>query len=144
MDAISHSDFFSFIGISIHMFHHSSISMPPTIQCIIEGTFMIIIIWNFFCNFVILVLFVNCVKLSLVNNWNPWEFKDGSQHLGVELQPCIHFKNKPNEVRSHEIQTENSSWNLKFWTPIHGWNKWKAFQIIWSKDGLVVSYFPFP
>jgi hypothetical protein len=35
--------FFTFIGRSTHMFHHISTSMPPTIQCIIERTFMTII-----------------------------------------------------------------------------------------------------
>jgi hypothetical protein len=29
MDKIFHSDFFSFIGINIHMFHHILTSMPP-------------------------------------------------------------------------------------------------------------------
>jgi hypothetical protein len=59
--------FFSFIYKSIHMFHHIFILMPPIIQCIIEGTFMMIITWNFIYNLAILVLFVNCIKLLLIS-----------------------------------------------------------------------------
>jgi hypothetical protein len=78
-------NFLDFISISIHI----SILMPPTIQCIIEKTFMTIIIWNFVCNFAILVLFVNCVKLLFPSNYGPQESKDGSQHSSMKFQPCI-------------------------------------------------------
>jgi len=44
-----------------------------------------LIMWNFICNLVILVLFVNCVKLLLTNNWSPQKSRDGSQHSGVEF-----------------------------------------------------------
>jgi hypothetical protein len=50
-------NFFNFIGKNVHMFHHISIIMPPTIQCIIEGTFMTIITWNSICNIIIFLLF---------------------------------------------------------------------------------------
>jgi hypothetical protein len=36
-------NFFSFVGRNAHMVHHISTPMPPTIQCIIEKTFMRII-----------------------------------------------------------------------------------------------------
>jgi hypothetical protein len=36
-------NFFNFISRSTHMFHHISTSMPLTIQCIIERTFITII-----------------------------------------------------------------------------------------------------
>jgi hypothetical protein len=78
-------NFLNFINISIHI----PILMPPTIQCIIEGTFMTIITWNFVYNFVILVLFVNCIKFPFPSNWSPQESKDGSQHLSMKFQPCV-------------------------------------------------------
>jgi hypothetical protein len=83
-------NFFSFIDLNTHIFHHISTLMPLTIQCIVEGTFVMIITWNSICNLVIFVLFANCIKLLFVSNWSPQESRDGSQHLNVKLHPYIH------------------------------------------------------
>jgi hypothetical protein len=120
------------------MFHHISTSMPPTITMIIA--------WYSVCNIVILVLFVNYIKLPLASNWNRWKSRDGSQHLGVELQPYIHPFKKTQltqlKAMSYKLQTiiEIKKLEMQYMDKPNG----KHFQIVWNKDGLVVSSFPFP
>jgi hypothetical protein len=113
-------NFFSFICKNIHMFHHIFLLMPPTIQCIVEGTFMMIITWNFVNNLVILVLFTNWIKLPFISNWSLWKSKwEPTFGCGVStMYPLL--RNKRIEVRSHEIQVENNLWNLKIRYVIDG------------------------
>ncbi len=104
-----------------------------------------IIAWYSVCNIVILVLFVNYIKLPLASNWNRWKSRDGSQHLGVELQPYIHPFKKTQltqlKAMSYKLQTiiEIKKLEMQYMDKPNG----KHFQIVWNKDGLVVSSSPF-
>jgi len=83
-------NFFSFISRNVHMFHHISTPMPPTIQCIIERTFMTIITWNFVCNFIILVL---CKQIALNFHLQAIRVLENVRmetNIRMEFQPCIH------------------------------------------------------
>jgi hypothetical protein len=72
-----HNLFFTFIfkiyiqaflsGLTLTWVHFDA----TIIQCIIEKTFMTIITWNISYNLIILVLFINCMELSLASNWSP-------------------------------------------------------------------------
>jgi hypothetical protein len=61
-------NFLNFIGKSVHMFHHISTLMSTSIQYIIQRKSLSIITWNVIYNLVILVLFVNCIKLPRASN----------------------------------------------------------------------------
>ncbi len=72
---------------------------------------MTIITWNPICNFVLLI---NCIELLLASNWNPWKTKECNQHLGVQIDPCIHpLKEKKIGIKNLDLWAKNSPWNKK-------------------------------
>jgi hypothetical protein len=82
-------NFFNFIGKNVHMFHHISILMPPTIQCIIEGTFMTIIneipftiLSSFYCLYIVLNFYSQAIGIlknqRMETNIWVWNFNDVS------------------------------------------------------------------
>ncbi len=80
----------------LNYLHFFSLSLAKTLTCFITFPLQChqLSWWSLleilFAILSILVLFVNYIKLPLASNWSPWKSRDGSQHLDVELQPCIH------------------------------------------------------
>jgi hypothetical protein len=74
-------NFINFIYKCCHMFHQTSISMPPTIKCIIKRTFKAIYLKSHFQTF-FFFCFINCIELLLTSNWSKKPF-----NLWVEFWP---------------------------------------------------------
>jgi len=100
---------------------------------------MTIITWNPICNFVIFVLLINCIKLPVASNWNPWK-TECNQHSCVQFHPCIHpWKSKKlgSKTLIYGLKTILETKKKQIW--LHEQNKCKPHQNIWNKVGFVVN-----